>query len=95
MLTQTEQRAYTVADFCAAFRISRTKLYDLWLSDNGPLYYKIGNRRLISTEAALLWQHALQRIAGDQPTSPQPSRKRSRNQKVECRSAPMRLRHRI
>ena len=69
MLTQTEQRAYTVADFCAAFRISRTKLYDLWLSDNGPLYYKIGNRRLISTEAALLWQHALQRIAGDQPTS--------------------------
>jgi hypothetical protein len=47
---------YTVAEFCSAHRISRSKLYQLWLAGEGPRVIVVGTRKLISTEAAAAWR---------------------------------------
>jgi hypothetical protein len=60
-----EQRAFTVTEFCAAFRVSRTKLYELWKAGIGPVFYYVGHRRFIAADAALVWQRAC-------PTNPTP-----------------------
>jgi hypothetical protein len=52
--------AFTVKDFCRSFKVSRTKLYELWEAKAGPTFYYIGNQRRISDEAARLWQHMLE-----------------------------------
>jgi predicted DNA-binding transcriptional regulator AlpA len=48
--------ALTVAEFCAAYRISRSALYQLWAQGIGPKYFKIGVKILISIEAADQWR---------------------------------------
>jgi hypothetical protein len=52
----TERAAYTVSEFCAAHRISRSKLYELWASGNGPRFISVGNKRIITLEAAAEWR---------------------------------------
>jgi hypothetical protein len=47
---------YTVAEFCSAHRISRSKLYQLWQAGEGPRVIVVGTRKLISTEAAAAWR---------------------------------------
>jgi hypothetical protein len=51
-----ERAAYTIAEFCAAHRISRSKLYELWASGNGPRFISVGNKRIITLEAAAGWR---------------------------------------
>lgn len=46
---------YSIEDFCRAFRIGRSKLYQLWEQDKGPRTVKIGTRVLISADAAQEW----------------------------------------
>lgn len=48
--------AYTVAEFCSAHRISRSKLYQLWAAGAGPRFIQIGTKRIITTEAAANWR---------------------------------------
>lgn len=50
--------AYGVDTFCAAHGISRGMLYKLWLAGTGPKYKQVGNRRIISTEAAADWRNS-------------------------------------
>jgi hypothetical protein len=52
----TERAAYTVSEFCAAHRISRSKLYELWASGTGPRFIFIGSKRIITVEAAADWR---------------------------------------
>jgi hypothetical protein len=52
--------ADTINGFCAKHKISRTKLYDLWLNGSGPRFYMVGNRRRISDEAAAEWRRTME-----------------------------------
>jgi hypothetical protein len=47
--------AYTIAEFCDAFRISRTFLYELNKRGEGPRLMRVGRRCLISAQAAADW----------------------------------------
>jgi hypothetical protein len=49
---------YSVAEFCAAHNISRSKLYQEWAAGTGPRVMRVGVRILISTEAAAEWRLA-------------------------------------
>jgi hypothetical protein len=48
--------AYTIAEFCDAHRISRSKLYELWTAGVGPRFIRIGTKKIITTEAAANWR---------------------------------------
>jgi hypothetical protein len=48
--------ALSVKHFCHEHDISRSKLYQLWREGRGPAYFKVGNRRLISAQAADAWR---------------------------------------
>lgn len=57
----TAPEVYTVDEFCRAFRIGKTSLYELWKEEGkGPRYFQVGNRRLISAKAAGDWILALE-----------------------------------
>lgn len=50
-------QAYSVAEFCKAHSISRSFFYGLLKSGRGPRICKVGNRTLISREAAFEWRN--------------------------------------
>ena len=49
-------QSYTVSEFCAAERITRSMLYKIWSLDKGPRFYLVGTVRRISHEARIEWQ---------------------------------------
>jgi excisionase family DNA binding protein len=51
-----EPAAFTIAEFCEAHRISRSKLYQLFKNGTGPAVIRIGTKVLISREAAASWR---------------------------------------
>ncbi len=52
------QKAYTIAEFCAAYRISRKELYRLWEQKVGPRSRRISPRKIIILiEDAEAWAH--------------------------------------
>ena len=53
---ETERAAYTVGEFCAAHRISRSKLYQLWATGAGPRFIQVGSKKIITVEAAADWR---------------------------------------
>jgi hypothetical protein len=55
-----QRKAYTVGEFCDAHRISRTRLYALWLEGCGPRFLKNGVRRIITEEAAADWRRDME-----------------------------------
>ena len=48
--------AYTINEFCDAYRISRGALYNLWKAGIGPRYMLIGKKRIITVEASADWR---------------------------------------
>ncbi len=54
--TYPVEPTYTPGEFCAAERISRTKLYQLWREGRGPRFYFNGTRRRITHRARLDFQ---------------------------------------
>ena len=52
----TAQLVFTVNEFCDAHRISRTHLYSLWRKGIGPRFKLVGEKRLITVEAAADWR---------------------------------------
>jgi hypothetical protein len=55
--------AFSINEFCAAHNISRTKLYEILRTPEGPRCMKVGRRRLISAEAAKEWREAMTHAA--------------------------------
>jgi hypothetical protein len=47
---------FTVVEFCAAHRISRSLLYLEWKAGTGPRFLRVGTRILITREAAAQWR---------------------------------------
>src|SRR5215831_19223244 len=56
-----ERDIYSVGAFCARHSISRDKFYDLQRQGLAPDAIRIGNRQLITKEAAARWRKALER----------------------------------
>lgn len=48
--------SYTVDQFCAAERMSRSMLYRAWSEGWGPLFYRVGVTRRITHRARMQWQ---------------------------------------
>ena len=48
--------SYTVEEFCAAERMSRSMLYKAWAEEWGPDFYWVGVTRRITHRARLEWQ---------------------------------------
>jgi len=53
---QAGRGAYSIAEFCVAHRISRSKFYQLVKQGLAPRMMCIGKRRLVSVEAAIDWR---------------------------------------
>jgi transposase-like protein len=49
--------AYTISEFCEAWRISRTQLYKQWREGIGPRFMRNGTKIIITHEAAVVWSH--------------------------------------
>jgi hypothetical protein len=50
-----EPQAYTIKEFCQAFRFSQASYFKLKREGKGPREMKIGTRVLITVEAAQEW----------------------------------------
>ena len=55
---EIERSVFTVGEFCGAFRMGRSTLYQLWYNGQGPESYLIGRSRRISVDAARRWREA-------------------------------------
>jgi hypothetical protein len=53
-----QRRAMTVAEWCAARRLSKPMFYKLLRTGRAPVTYLVGTRRFISHEADAAWQAA-------------------------------------
>jgi hypothetical protein len=51
-----ERAAFTVAEFCAAHRVSRSGLYNHWRAGTGPRFMRSGKKVIITVEAAADWR---------------------------------------
>jgi hypothetical protein len=51
-----ELEAFSITEFCTAHRISRATFYNLLAAGEGPRTMKVGNRVLISRDAAADWR---------------------------------------
>jgi hypothetical protein len=56
-------RAYTIQEFCEAYRVSRGMLYKMWRNGAGPRFFRAGSKVLISDEAADAWRVACESAA--------------------------------
>jgi excisionase family DNA binding protein len=63
-----DRAVFTVAEFCAAFRISRAHLYNLIGRGEGPAYFKAGKRTLIHSDSAEAWARRMEARAAARPT---------------------------
>jgi hypothetical protein len=52
------QDAYSVTEFCRRHNISTPFLYLLWRRGEGPAFMQVGDRRLVSAEAAADWRRS-------------------------------------
>ena len=62
--------AYTVQEFCDAYRISKPKFYRIGRNGEAPQSIKIGNVRRIPISAAKAWE---ERFLADSVVSPEDS----------------------
>lgn len=55
---EVEREAFTIEEFCEAFRISRQTLYDAWKAKSGPRFKTVGPKgakKIIPVAAAREW----------------------------------------
>ena len=60
-----ELDAYSVAEFSRRHGFSPGHLYALWRDNRGPRYMQLGDRRLITAEAAADWRREREREAAE------------------------------
>ena len=90
--TPAYEPSYTPDEFCAAERISRSKLYEYWKTGRGPRYYLNGVSRRI-THAAQLNGSNSEWTRRTRKSACRPSAVRSREWSPEKLRAPARVTH--
>jgi predicted DNA-binding transcriptional regulator AlpA len=68
---------YTVPEFCRAHAISRSTLYRLVNAGHGPRLTKVGDKTLISIEAARDWAERMERESPAVDLTPRGSAKKA------------------
>jgi hypothetical protein len=53
---KSPEGAYTITEFCEAFRISRSMFYKLQHCGKAPAVMRVGTRTLVSFRAAAEWR---------------------------------------
>jgi hypothetical protein len=48
--------SFTINQFCAVEKISRTQLYKDWIAGRGPRFYLVGSHKRISHESRVEWR---------------------------------------
>ena len=61
----SDEPSYTINEFCALEKLSRSQLYKLWGEGKGPRFYKIGNRPRISSAARREWRREMESTERD------------------------------
>ena len=61
--------AYTVQEFCEAFRLSRATFYNLVRRGEGPRLLRVGRKVLVSTDAIADFIRGGEALASQEPTS--------------------------
>lgn len=59
------KHALSVRDFCESHGICRATLYNLWRDGEGPRFFHVGRRRLITPEAAAEWRREMEAKASE------------------------------
>jgi hypothetical protein len=54
-IAEDESAVFTVPEFCAWARISRSNLYQAWANGTGPRFFKINASTRVSRRAAVEW----------------------------------------
>lgn len=72
-MNELSATAYTIKEFCAAYRISKPKFYRMVHDGTAPQSIKIGGTRRIPFSAAKAWE---ERFLGDTVIAPEVSRDR-------------------
>lgn len=57
--------AFTITEFCEAFKISRGRLHELDQAGLGPKTYRIASRPYVSLSAAQEWQQRMESGAAE------------------------------
>jgi hypothetical protein len=52
-------QSFTISEFCAAEKISRQHLYNLWHRAEGPAFYLVGRRRRITEAQRREWHQRM------------------------------------
>lgn len=52
---RVQPAAYTIAEFCQAFRVSRGHFYNLVRRGEGPRLLRVGKRVLVSADSVAEW----------------------------------------
>lgn len=60
-----EKRAFTIAEFCEAYNVSRGRLHELDRAGLGPKTYRIASRPYVSLAAAQEWQQRMEAGAAE------------------------------
>jgi Helix-turn-helix domain len=61
---RTRPAAYTIAEFCEAFRISKAHLHNLRRRGEGPAVFRAGRRTLVARASAESWVRRMEALAG-------------------------------
>ena len=56
-----EQAVYTIPEYCAAEKVSRSTVYKEWAAGKGVEFFRRGNKILISHEARIRHREELER----------------------------------
>lgn len=60
-----EKQAFTLAEFCVAYKISRGRLHELERAGLAPKTYRIASKPYVSMSAAHEWQRLMESGAAD------------------------------
>ncbi|MHB0918877.1 MAG: hypothetical protein ACYC1G_13995 [Thiobacillus sp.] len=77
--------AFTITEFCEAFKISRGRLHELDRAGLGPKTYRIASRPYVSLGAAQEWQQRMESGAAEN-FKPLPAKNPGRPGRVQSAS---------
>lgn len=64
-----EQLVFTIYEFCNLHKVSKTTFYEMLKTGDAPRVMKVGNKTLISAEAAADWRRKMEQPAKWKPTA--------------------------
>ncbi|MFA6064153.1 MAG: hypothetical protein WC736_16305 [Gallionella sp.] len=80
-----DKQAFTLTEFCEAYKVSRGRLHELEQGGLGPKTYRIASRQYVSLSAAQAWQQRMESGAA-KDFKPLPAKNPGRRGRVKIAS---------